>query len=301
MTRTGTRGINRVERTVSEGFAEFQKRLIPLATQRSAAAKHRQSVETSLKKKLTISSFFETGSFSHGTGIRHHSDVDLLISISNPKPESSDTALGWVRGALQDSFPFTYVHTSRPAVVVEFNGGQETWEVIPGFLTSRGGTELVYDIPGAAAGWIDTAPLAHRDYVDGVNAVAGIKGEAKRLARLLKAWKYYNNVPVSSFYLEMRATQFMATQTIGLTIWDVATLFNRLSTHELAAMNDPKSVTGRIHACSSESKRTEALSKLSTAKTRAQNALEAHNKSDSLMAFYYLDLLFGGKFPSRVV
>jgi len=42
-----------------------------------------------------------------------------------------------------------------------------------------------------------------------------------------------------------------------------------------------------------------ALSKLSTAAVRSRKALEAYKKENSNTAFEYLDLLFGGKFPSR--
>jgi hypothetical protein len=72
-----------------------------------------------------------------------------------------------------------------------------------------------------------------------------------------------------------------------------------LKGHELASMNDPKGASGRIHACSSDSKRQDALSKLTTAARRARSALDAHQADDPDTAFFWLDLLFGGKFPAR--
>lgn len=104
-----------------------------------------------------------------------------------------------VKSALTASFPTTVVRISRPAVVVEFAGGDETWEVIPGFIRSGSSSKLVYDIPGPSSGWIDSAPKEHLDYVNECNTKAGVKGGAKKLARLIKAWKYHNNVPISSF------------------------------------------------------------------------------------------------------
>jgi hypothetical protein len=133
---------------VSEGFDIFLQRLVPLESQRAAAASHRASVEKSLEKKLVVRRYRETGSFHHGTGIRHHCDVDLLVSIGNTQPTSSDTALGWVRDALMATFPTTMVYVSRPAVVVDFAGGEERWEVIPGFVRPRAkDAPYVYDIP----------------------------------------------------------------------------------------------------------------------------------------------------------
>ena len=289
-----------MKRSVEQGFDVFLQRLTPLASQREAAAKHRASIETSLKAAMPVTLFRETGSFNHGTGVRDHSDVDMLVSVNKARPGSSDTALTWVKNALTTSFPYTTVRISRPAVVVEFAGGDETWEVIPGFYTSRGGAGVsVYDIPGPATGWIDTAPLEHLDYVTEVNKLPKVTGGAKKLARLAKAWKYYNNVPVSSFYLEMRAANYIADEPTFVPVWDICRLLEHLESIGLTAMNDPKGAAGRFYACSTEAKGDEALSKLRTGATRARKALDARNNDDPETAFYYLNLLFGGNFPTR--
>jgi hypothetical protein len=286
-------------RSVAEGFEIFLQRLTPLESQRAAAAAHKPRIETSLKKALSITTMWETGSCHHGTGVRPYSDVDVLASIANGKPNSSDTALAWVKSALTASFPTTIVRISRPAVVVEFAGGGQTWEVIPGFIRSGTDSKLVWDIPGPSSDWIDSAPKEHLDYVNECNTKAGVKGGAKKLARLIKAWKYYNNVPISSFYLEMRAAQHIAQQDSFICIWDLCWLLEALQSHQLAGMNDPKQASGRIYPCSSDAKKIDALSKLSTAATRARKALDAQQEEKIDAAFRYLDLLFGGQFPAR--
>ncbi|MBT2382395.1 nucleotidyltransferase [Streptomyces sp. ISL-11] len=286
-------------RSVPEGFDVFLSRLVPLASQREAAAKHRSRVESSLSNALGIHLFREIGSsFSHGTGVRDHCDVDLLVSIKGERPNSPDTALGRVKSALQTSFPYTEVAIRKPTVVVKFAQGMETWEVLPGFITSRGSQNMpVYDIPGAAGGWMDTAPTAHLAYVNEINNLPGIAGGAKKLARLAKAWKYYNEVPMSSFYLEMRAARYMSTQSPFVPVWDVCGFFEHLHSIQLAAMNDPKGNAGRFSAYSAPAEGAEALSKLANAASRARRALAAHNSSDAATAFHNLDLLFGGEIP----
>jgi hypothetical protein len=186
-------------------------------------------------------------------------------------------------------------------VVVKFAGGYETWELIPAFLTARGSKDqLIYDIPGPSAGaaWIDSAPNEHLTYVNEANKEPH-KGDAKDLARLVKAWKYYCDVPISSFYLEMRAAQHVTTQKTYIHVWDICQLLESLNDHGLASMNDPMRAAGRIYPCSSDAKLEEARSKLRRAATRARAALDAHNAQKPEDAFYYLNLLFGGKFPSR--
>ncbi len=43
--------------------------------------KHRTSIETRLDIWLGISEMFETGSLSHGTGVRFYSDADYIVSL----------------------------------------------------------------------------------------------------------------------------------------------------------------------------------------------------------------------------
>ncbi len=286
-------------RTVAEGFSVFLSSLTPTTSHREAAASHRASVKSALEAHFKVNNFFESGSFSNGTGIRYYSDVDAFVSIGLTKPLSADTGLGWVKSALVARFPNINVRVSRPAVVVEFANGSETWEVIPAFFTHRGGSsQLVYDIPGPSSGWIDSAPKEHLAYVNECNVAPSV-GNAKALARLAKAWKYYCNVPISSFYLEMRAAQHVATQTTYIHVWDICQLFEKLQGHQLASMNDPKGASGRFGACSTEARKEEALLKLDTAATRARDALDAYNGDGIDTAFHYLELLFGGQFPSR--
>ena len=285
--------------TVAQGFETFLTRLVPLESQRVAASKHRASVEASLKNTLDVQLFRETGSFNHGTGIRGHSDVDLLVSLKG-KPGTSATALDHVKSALSVSFPHTTVRISRPAVVVEFNSGQETWEIIPGYRKSGKDEPALYDIPGVGSvDWMESAPLEHIAYVNEVNHKSGISGGAKKLARLAKAWKYLNNVPMSSFYLEMRAAQYLAGEKFFEPGEDICRLLESLIKNNLGPMNDPKGVTSRFYACSTTAKGEDTLSKAQTGATRARKAVEATKASNSDHAFHYFDLLFGGKFPTR--
>ena len=288
-------------RTVNEGFEELVRRLIPTEAQREAGASHRASVRSALEAKFQVNNFFETGSFSHGTGVRNDSDIDALVSIGGDRPDSSATALSWVKSALEARFPRTDVVIRRPAVVIKFAGGYETWEVIPGFITGLGAKDhYVYRIPepGTTSDWIYSAPKEHLNYVNESNTKPS-KGDAKKLVRLLKAWKYYCNVPVSSFYLEMRAAQYIRKQETYIHVYDLCYLLEELQGHSLADMNDPSELTSRFRACSSAANRTDALSKLSTAATRARKALDAYRKDDFDTAFSYLDLLFGDNFPAR--
>lgn len=67
-------------RTVGQAFEEFHSNLIQLESHRGATDKHRASVEAALRNTLDLYLIRETGSFTHGTGVRHvrgHGKVDL--------------------------------------------------------------------------------------------------------------------------------------------------------------------------------------------------------------------------------
>lgn len=64
-------------------------------------------------------------------------------------------------------------------------------------------------------------------------------------------------------------------------------------------MQDPKHFSTHFQPCSSPVVKAEALSKLSTAATRAGKAITAHVADDPDTAFAYLQLLFNQRFPAR--
>lgn len=285
-------------KAVDEAFNIFIDRLIPTANERSKAASHRQAIYSKLDSTFGLYRMFESGSFKHGTGITGKSDVDYFVSLKTTQPTYASSALTAVRNALKERFPYTFVHTSRPAVVLEFGQGYERVEIIPAYADLSTDDGMRFDIPGVTTEWMESTPEAHLKYVNDCNNKAGVKGGAKQLARLAKAWKYYRDVPVSSFYLEMRAAQHMASQSSIIYPLDFCYFLNSLQRSSLADMNDPTGKTGRIKACSSEANYTIARSRLATAATRANKALEFNKSGKISEAFDQWDLVFNGKFPA---
>lgn len=287
------------ERTIATAFETLLARKVPTEGERSAASAHRASIEKSLSQ-LQNFGLRETGSFRHGTAVRGHSDVDVLVSLAGGRPASSDTALDRVRRALASSFPFTPIRVSRPAVVVDFAGGDERWEVIPGYYLRSSDNHVIYSIPAPGGGWMETAPSAHLDYVTDVNRSPS--GGAKGLARLMKSWKYANisGAKVSSFYLEMRAAQRMARESSFIPYLDFAYLIAELARNGLADMNDPTGLTGRFRAASTQNYRSTAVTLLSADAKRVSDAINLEKAGRRAEAFKKLDYVFvGTNFPSQ--
>lgn len=286
--------------TVGAGFKEFLVDITPSSTERAKASSHRASIQAKLDDKFGLYRMFESGSFKHGTGVSGHSDVDYFVSLKTTRPVYSSSTLTAVRDALVERFPSTYIHSSRPAVVLEFGQGYERVEVIPAYYKDRvaASGNAKFSIPGVIEEWLESTPETHLKYVNDCNNKVGVKGGAKALARLAKAWKYYRNVPISSFYLEMRAAAYMATQSSIIYPLDVHYFFNSLQRSGLADMNDPTGATGRIHACSSEANLQDAISKLDRAVNRAKLAVEYDKAGNASGAFDQWDRFFNYEFPT---
>jgi hypothetical protein len=261
-------------------------RYTPPSTYFDAARSHRSSIELRLDNWLGVKEMFETGSLKHGTGVRYWSDVDYIVSLKGSRPTPT-TALNKVRDALKDKYPNTTVRVSRPAVVCEFAAGKETVEVVPAFDALGGG----YWIPDPKTGdWMKTFPKNHNAYVNEVNKKH--TGGAKKLARLAKTWKYKRAVPVSSCYLEIRAAKYADGETSWSLPQDIYRYLKYLRDIELGAMNDPTGLGSRFNAYSSESNKTDAVSKLDRAVARAKKAQDCWSDNEHAKAIDQYKLLF---------
>jgi len=286
-------------RTVAEAFAEFLASLTPSSTESSAAMSHRASIEECLANNFELIRLFRTGSFGNGTSIAGYSDVDYFASLGRDDLSQSSTyTLSRVRDALVTRFPATGIRVNCPAVRVPFGRVQsETTEVVPADEVGRiHQIYQVYEIPDCEGGWMRSSPDAHNDYVRTIDNKH--RGRVKPLIRFIKAWKYYLDVPISSFYLELRVAKYADAEETIEYAFDVQRVLDMLYGNDLANMQDPMGVSGYIRACKTESKYDEARSKLLTASVRADKALEAFRKDDFKQAFYWWGLLWDGRFPT---
>ena len=287
-------------RTVAEGFRDFLASLTPSGVESAAATGHRASIEACLKNNFVLNRLFRTGSTGNGTSISGYSDVDYFASLgTNDLSDNSTYTLTTVRDALDKRFPNTGVRVNCPAVKVPFGTvASETTEVVPADCVAQAGNQkyLVYDIPDCKGGWMRSSPDAHNDYVRAIDNKH--TGKVKPLIRFVKAWKFFKQVPISSFYLELRVAKYADGESGISYAYDVQRVFDMLYRNNLADMQDPTGISGYIHACRTETMYEDARSKLLTASARADKALDAYKKDEFKDAFGWWDLLWDGKFPS---
>lgn len=285
-------------RDLKQGFDVFHNKIKTSAAETAAAKSHRASIESRLKRNFGLIRFTRIGSFGNGTNINGYSDVDYLACLpTSVLTETSTASLTKVKNELSARFSSTAVKVSAPAVVCLFGTykSEDTEVVVADYIREENGFK-VYEIADCNGGWMEVSPDAHNNYVAAIDRKHG--GKVKPLIRFIKAWKYYGNVPISSFYLEMRVAKYADGESTIIYDIDIKQILDMLSGNELAAMQDPMGVAGYISPCKTEAFKQDALSKLSTSATRARKARVAEKNGDTKTAFYWWRLLYNDKFPT---
>lgn len=280
---------------INQHFTELLSKLTPSSAENSSYAAHRTSIKSALSSSFNVSYTMETGSFRSGTGVRYKTDLDILVSIPLAyQSNNSYNMLVTLKSALQGRFGSSDITISTPAVVCRFSGGRVV-EVTPGYYQRQ--TQdgyFVYKIPDFNGGWQTAAPSAHIRYVNDVNN--RLNSKVKHVIRLIKAIKYAQDIPISSFYLEMRTAKYCSGESAIVYEHDVYRTLNSLVNDGIAMMQDPTGIAGYIEPCSTEIIRKDALSRITTARNRAAKAIEAELAGKHTEAIYWWGIVFGREF-----
>lgn len=285
-------------RTIEEWFRDFNDKLKLIKTESDSLKSHRKSISDCLVSNFWLNRFFRTGSIGLWTNVSWYSDTDYFAWIPTDKlKQNSHSTLVNVKEVLQKRFPRTNIFISSPAVVVDFwSAKSETTEIIPAdYIKTENGVNI-YDIPDSKWWWMKSSPKAWNDYVTKINSDLSFK--VKPLIRFIKALKYYNNIPISSYYLEMRVAQYSAWESSILYLIDIKRILKKIIDLNLSNMINPTWIWWYIDACSSDAKKTESISKLNSAYKRICYAYDEEQKWNIKEAFYWINLAFNEKFPS---
>jgi hypothetical protein len=284
---------------VEQAFDVLLSRLTPSGVEVVASSSHRISVLDSLKTNYSVVSFFRSGSFGAGTSIRYHSDVDYFASLGGPVNGSSAT-LRLLRDSLKKRFPSTPIEVDSPAVVVEFGtNGSEKYEIVPAhFETTTPEGAGQYWIPDPTGGWMLSSPDSHTKYVRTLDQLRGDR--VRPLIRLLKAWKYYNELDISSFYLEMAVVTYVKkVPNINPLVYSEDLSFVLQFIADLRDLSDPTGTASYVTPFSPGSDTVRAKQVLAADIKTSISALRAQYQGDENQAFAYWNALFMEKFPSR--
>ena len=211
--------------------------------------------------------------------------------------DNSTTSLVKLRNILSIRFPRTMVGVKRPSVVVPFGFNKsENTEIVPADYIGNYKGMPIYEIPDNSGYWMQSCPDLHNYYIRKIDGLCNNK--VKSLIRFIKAWKYFANVPITSFYLELRIAKLFSNGCDIVYSYDTYRIFNWLVENRLPLLQDPIGISGYIYPYKSDFQYNIAMSKLKTAQIRAAKALIAENEEKINQAFHWWKMLFGSRFPN---
>lgn len=283
--------------SVESAYAAFLTTLRSSAKEVRSASSHRSSIDAVLRSKFGMTDFFRSGSFGRATSISGHSDADYFAVVPRDRVSViSSTVLAHVATALRERYPQTpNIRVDSPGVRLPFGIDEdELTEVIPAIHVGTYSGYRVFDIPDGADSWMKSSP----DYAKATTQAMDDRfgGKFKPLVRFVKAWKFYRDVPISSFYLEAVAMSFMSTEQALIYDIDVKNVLQKLWDSQLRPITNP-GVGGLIFACKTDSQLQLALQRLGIALSWAQEAV-ANREANARQAIDRWSHVFNHNFPS---
>lgn len=287
---------------VNRDYEVFLQRIEPPRWDRVRLTKEIAQLSNELKAQHDDLDYLtETGSTILGIDVTGHSDVDLFAWMPFPRPQLPSSALRTLNDYLYFCPSVRDTRIDRPPVVVTRFAGPPDFEVVPAYYSKSVGDEIVFLIPGPDDKWIEAAPTAHIKFIN-YEADRKPRNLVKGLIRLMKAWKYANDVPISSFYLEMRTAQFAKNEEHILWSYDVPAIMSEILDHDLRDMNDPTGMVSRIPAAKSQAAQAKVRAELRKAipvLEKARDRKPDRSFTETMLEYYNMHGVFGEKFPAE--
>jgi len=200
--------------------------------------------------------------------------------------------------ALGECFPDRDVTIKAPAVIVPIdpNGGGVV-RVVPARLAGQTPAGYrIYAVADGVDGWMTSSPDAHSTHVEVLDFE--LEGKLRPLIRLIKAWKRFRDVPVSSFYLELQCVAHAAGERMIVYTVDIRDVLELLWQEQFADVRDPKGISGFVPARLTYAGKKTAIARLRTALYHVNRAQEAEEVGNIEEAFVYWNRVFHGHFPA---
>ena len=263
------------------------------------------AVRTRLSRNFQIAGAHIIGSHARNTAINRFSDVDLLIMLKRSearwgqKDVSSATILDRFRRELDQKYVQTRVGRDGQAIVVHFERGNATFDVVPAVFRSFRKAPI-YVIPDGTGGWLKSSPLAHNQFFRRADADAA--GRLTRAARILKWWKYSRAapIPVSSFYLDMALAESTICKNVESFTHSIALALSYLADMDGQALSDPTGLCGEIDAAATEAQLDRYRQSVSSSAVTARLALIHEWNHDFERANDLWQRVFNGAFLKKV-
>jgi hypothetical protein len=250
---------------------------------------HLSALEIRVIKAFPRSRLVPIGSYSRGTAIAVHSNVDTLAVLPREwatwgaRRVSPQMIIQRMAQDLGDQHRTADIRCDGRAVELSFAGVIHTLDVLPGFSMRQSNRYPVYSVPGADLRWVDVSPQCHDALFSQANMRSG--GKLPAISRLIKTWGVaVAPGGISSLYIDMMlATSGIASgvQSYGDCLNE---FFNILARREVRGLSDPAGGSGVILANSSIEARERLCDSVKAAADQAHAALDAQTRGENASA-----------------
>lgn len=237
------------------------------------------------------------GSYAKRTAIAPPTDIDVLFVMpykefkryNSHSGNGQSHLLQDIKNILLEKYSDTDISGDGQVVMVNFVSYNV--EVIPAFRLKNGN----YYIPDTHddGSWKETSPKSEMKNI--IISNVGSNGNTVRLIKMIKAWKYYCNVPIKSLVIELRAINFLKKwkyydKSLIYYDWMVRDFFMKL----LKCVNSECKIPGIDEKISYGDKWE---SKARTALNRAEKACEFKLMVNYIDTIQEWKKIFGDRFP----
>lgn len=296
---------------IDEAFARFDRAQRPGPDDLAEAREFRRIVLQALPDDAPVLRTVDAGSFAHGTAVRRHSFVDVIVVLAGARPRSVGRAVDVLRHSVPVEAMSALFANARvlgaDSLLVERVGAPGI-RLIPAYeaaaagsgaaarSASMGAPSDVLWVPDAAHRWVRHRPAARSVLLDRIDD----DGSVRALIRLLLAWKHRQAVPVSSYYLETLAIRQALQQRSFSLLWDVCWIWEALAAGGLVPAPDPSSPSQvkAVRPAASVGRALEAQFPIERAASSARSAVNAFMDGDEARTGASLEALFGPEFPA---
>ncbi len=291
--------------SISESFQLLVSRIAPLQSELDKAKKHAASIKARLQSSFNLNKFVVVGSHSRETAIRRYSDVDHFAVFSRhefrtgDKYKRSDTVLNNIRDDLAQRFRQTSVQRDGPAVVVSFDQGDYSVDVVPAmFWEMNKDNWPIYYIPDGNGGWMRTSPELHNKYIRDADQRSG--GKLKRTSQLIKYWRECRSprIPISSFHIDLLLASQNVCEGVKSYAQRLTETFRLLTMRNCRALQDPLGVANLVSAVKTEPQQEAACQAVAHANDHAMKALDAERSGNLREARRQWNIVFNDRFPN---
>jgi hypothetical protein len=250
---------------------------------------HLAALEICVIEAFPRSRLVPIGSYSRGTAIAVHSNVDTLAVLPREwatwgaRRVAPQMIIQRMAQDLGDRHRTAGIRRDGRAVELSFAGVIHTLDVLPGFSMRQSNHYPVYSVPGADLRWVDVSPQCHDALFSQANRRSG--GKLRAISRLIKTWGVAAAPGgISSLYIDMvLATSGIAS---GVKCYGdcLNEFFNILMRREVRGLSDPAGGSGVILANPSIKARERLCDSVKAAADQAQAARHAQTRGENVSA-----------------